>query len=142
MQNRTISSEKNLSLEVGKTYRNRNDNIVKIIDYCLGDSPFCFYDEFGNTYNEYGWFYSYNATEELFDERGLIEEVPEAKFEITEEILIDFVTEFATHFDFSKDEIKDEWDEFKQKLTVKSSDEYKEYLRLKDKYSNFDSKGK
>lgn len=138
MQNRTISSKENLSLEVGKTYRNRDDNVVKILGRTR-DSSFCFYDEFGNTYNKYGWFNSFNNEEELPDSRALIEEAPEVKFEITEEILIEFVNEFATHFDFSKDEIRDEWNEFKQKLIVKSSDEYKEYLRLKDKYSNFDN---
>jgi hypothetical protein len=60
---------KNLKLEVGKTYRSREGEEVKIVRKI--NSAWAFVGDNGKSYNERGWYY----TAKLDDPLDLIEEV-------------------------------------------------------------------
>lgn len=75
---RTKNDPRNLKLKVGKSYRNRNGNIVKIVEFREGGVLFKFQDSLGNTYTEEGWFDCYWDHEIALD-NGLIEEVSDSK---------------------------------------------------------------
>ena len=137
MQARNHSSSNNLKLEVGKTYRSRNGKFMKIIRRDNTNSEFQFFDEFSNTYNEYGW-YDRCYDEEIALGYGLIAEVinaevakeqPKEKFELTEEIVVEFLQKHSTSYCLEK------WSDFIKHRKFEVEPEYQEYLRLKAKYS-------
>lgn len=137
MQARHRESNSNLKLEIGKTYRSRSGKFIKIVGHSNINSEFCFCDEVGDTYNSEGW-YDRCYDEEIALVHGLIAEVinaevtkeqPKEKFELTEEIVVEFLQMHGTAYCIEK------WPEFIKHKKFEVEPEYQEYLRLKAKYS-------
>ena len=131
---RNKQSSSNVKLEVGKYYRNRNGDIVKIVKEQNDVYLFNFIDELNGTYTKEGWYDVHrNVEAACYRHYGLVEEVkPE---EVTTEKLYTIQEIQSTIQEFWDGSYPCNIEEFFLKKHQVHDPEYKEYLRLKEKFS-------
>ena len=138
-QLRNKQSSNNMELKVGKYYRNRDGDVVKIADKLSTELHFNFIDEDGATYTKEGWYDVHRGAEGAFcNDYGLIEEVKVEEVEPeenTSEKLYTIQEIQSTIQEFWNGSYPCNIEEFFLKKHQVHDPEYKEYLRLKEKFS-------